>query len=557
MDKEHGEEVAEGAKPGKSGRKEANPKTEGEDAEAAEGAAEEREVEPGAPNSKKREREAAQNVVEAKSAGVGTGKELFWAERLDVGEESARKKSKKGKDTVEGKRASKREDKKRDKKRDKDKDKRTDKKQKEGKDKGEDKRASKKRKEGKDKVEVEEEDTRASKKRKEGKDKGKRTDKKSKEGKEKEEDKRASKKHKESKDEEEDTRASEKSKTNSAPTDKQRAHRELNAKCGRSPWAMSKGLATYTFEQFTAWISCGDLGVLYGLQKLGVIPNNHACPDCGDDCKLYQKKEKDRQNTKYNWRCHRCNHSQSLLTHSFFDRFDSPARFLIYAYLELVLEAQQTRIMSEMGLSQDAATSFRQNIQEILGDQTRLINVQLNDVTEIDATYRGGMKTLKLTARDESEPRGALRFKNSCLNVVVQRGSRRLGIDMSGAAENQVSMNRTASAWCEPGTTLISDAGSSMNKIAEAVGGGSVHMTNKHCEGFKDKYTEVHSNTVEGRNMLLDRYMLRKGNTFGLNEEVMWSNIKQYLWQQWFTDGSGTMRLSMFLMGIFDQHGYY
>jgi hypothetical protein len=128
---------------------------------------------------------------------------------------------------------------------------------------------------------------------------------------------------------------------------------------------------------------------------------------------------------------------------------------------------------------------------------------------------------------------------------------------MSGAAENQTTMNRTASTWIAPGTVIVSDAGSALNKVAEAVGGGSPHLKVKHCVGFKDMVTGVHSNTVEGRNMLLDRFMLRKGNTFGLNDEVMWGNIKQYLWQQWFTDGSGTMRLSMFLLGIFDQYGYY
>jgi hypothetical protein len=51
-------------------------------------------------------------------------------------------------------------------------------------------------------------------------------------------------------------------------------------------------------------------------------------------------------------------------------------------------------------------------------------------------------------------------------------------------------------------------------------------------------------------------FLKRQGRCFALNDKVLWRNIHQYTWQQWFTDRSVTMKFGMFFIGLFDQWGF-
>jgi hypothetical protein len=65
----------------------------------------------------------------------------------------------------------------------------------------------------------------------------------------------------------------------------------------------------------------------------------------------------------------------------------------------------------------------------------------------------------------------------------------------------------------------------------------------------------VNSNTVEGRNKQLKDWLKRHG-IGSQNEEVLLRNVSQYMWEQWFSDGTGTMKFGMFFLALFDEWGF-
>jgi hypothetical protein len=192
--------------------------------------------------------------------------------------------------------------------------------------------------------------------------------------------------------------------------------------------------------------------------------------------------------------------------------------------------------------------------------------LQLKGVVEIDGTYLGGQSSNR-------QNRGALRHTKHGLLVVQQRrevpakGStqeeregaggkdgRRMFIVSCGANENKKDARRAARTTSEKGSTIVSDMGSAFKTLGKVVEGK--HETVNHSKHFKDPETGTHSNTAEGRNRQLKEWLSRQGRNFNNNEETLWRNLAQYVWQQWFTDGSSSMKFGMFLLALFDAHGH-
>jgi hypothetical protein len=166
-------------------------------------------------------------------------------------------------------------------------------------------------------------------------------------------------------------------------------------------------------------------------------------------------------------------------------------------------------------------------------------------VTEIDATYFGAHRKCVGGA-----PRGRQAKPKRCLYVAVERGdtgrSQRIAVDLApGPNENQASAEafaRHITRW----THLVeSDAGAAFANLGSVL--NATHHTVPHCRTFVTK-TGTHSQTVEGRNMLIKKWVkIRCGTAYNTSDDVLLFNLAQYTWEQWCTDSSGTLQYTMFL----------
>jgi hypothetical protein len=138
--------------------------------------------------------------------------------------------------------------------------------------------------------------------------------------------------------------------------------------------------------------------------------------------------------------------------------------------------------------------------------------------------------------------------------VAVEENSRRLVIESCGPCENKADVQQTVARHVETGATIWTDHGKAMLGAAEVING--TQQTVKHCEHFKDPKTGVHTNTVEGRNALLKSFLKRLGKSFAINDDVLWRYLSQYMFDQWFTNGTVTMQFAMFLIALYDWYGF-
>jgi hypothetical protein len=127
-------------------------------------------------------------------------------------------------------------------------------------------------------------------------------------------------------------------------------------------------------------------------------------------------------------------------------------------------------------------------------------------------------------------------------------------VESTGPSENQDDADRIATRWIARGSCVYSDRGAAFNHMAAVTKG--THQTVNHSKTFVDPKTGVHSNTVEGRNKQMKEFLKRSGRTFAINDEVLWGNLCQYIWQQWFTDGSKAVTFGMFFVSMYDQWGF-
>ena len=101
------------------------------------------------------------------------------------------------------------------------------------------------------------------------------------------------------------------------------------------------------------------------------------------------------------------------------------------------------------------------------------------------------------------------------------------------------------------GTTVVSDQGAAFLHMKSVVGGD--HLTVNHSKGFSQN--GIDSNTVETRNKQIKDFLKRHGRG-SPNEDCLWRNLAQYMWEQWYTDGSSTMKFGMFFLALYDKHGF-
>jgi hypothetical protein len=128
-----------------------------------------------------------------------------------------------------------------------------------------------------------------------------------------------------------------------------------------------------------------------------------------------------------------------------------------------------------------------------------------------------------------------------------------MAIAPAGYYENQAAADQFAMAFIKPGTTVVSDMGAAFNHMADVIGGE--HLTVNHSKFYKDPKTGVHSNDLEGCNHLIKAWMNRHGRG-NCSEDVLWRNCAQYVWEQWYKDGSGTMKFTMFLLALLNKWGF-
>ena len=132
--------------------------------------------------------------------------------------------------------------------------------------------------------------------------------------------------------------------------------------------------------------------------------------------------------------------------------------------------------------------------------------------------------------------------------------TRRVVIESCGANENQHDIETQAEEWVEQGTPTVSDSGAAYANFGSVI--GSTHETVTHCDHFRDPITGVHTNDIEGRNALLKAFLKRLGPTFAISDDILWDYLAQYIWQQWYTNGTVTMQYGMFIISMYDQYGF-
>jgi hypothetical protein len=99
---------------------------------------------------------------------------------------------------------------------------------------------------------------------------------------------------------------------------------------------------------------------------------------------------------------------------------------------------------------------------------------------------------------------------------------------------------------------VVSDQGAAFNHLGSIVGGD--HLTVNHSESFVSP-EGVNSNTVECANHWLKVFLNRHG-TGSTNEACLFRDDAQYMWEAWYSDGTGTMKFGMFFLAIYNGHGF-
>jgi len=299
----------------------------------------------------------------------------------------------------------------------------------------------------------------------------------------------------------------------------------------------------------------------WALQKLGVLANSHRCPRCGQECHIHCREHAPAAGRcdQWRWRC-LCSKTGSytksmrLAGKGYFSNIKEPLTFVDFVYKSFCGDTIKD-IGETLGIDPTTATSWRKQLQEVCEDMnrhvTKLGGGRDGAAVEFDVTYFGHNKSRKSYGGKKS---GALRSKGHSVAVVKERGSRRVLISSTGNCENKRDMTGIAATDIAAETCVITDAGAALGGVAGGVGGP--HLTVNHSITFVDGVTGVHTNSVESVNKQFKEFLKRQGRSFALNDKVLWSNIAQYTWQQWFTDSSVTMKFGMFFLGVFDQWGF-
>jgi hypothetical protein len=226
--------------------------------------------------------------------------------------------------------------------------------------------------------------------------------------------------------------------------------------------------------------------------------------------------------------------SVRLAGDSFFKNIPQPLKFIEFVCKSMCGETLKD-ITETLGIDATTTTSYRKQMQEVCSDMTRWVT-QLGGgkegaAVEFDVMYHGHNKAVKPYG---GKKKGAVRSKGGAIAVVKEQGSSRVLLSSTGSSETKKDMNRIAKTDIKAETCVITDKGSALNDMAEVVGGE--HLTVMHMIWIVDTQTKVHTNSVESVNKQIKEFLKRQGRSFALNDKVLWGNINQYMWQQWFTD---------------------
>jgi hypothetical protein len=104
-------------------------------------------------------------------------------------------------------------------------------------------------------------------------------------------------------------------------------------------------------------------------------------------------------------------------------------------------------------------------------------------------------------------------------------------------------------AWIRPGPTVVSDQGAAFNHMSSIVGGD--RLTVNHSKTFVSP-EGVNSNS-RVRESLVESISEAPCST---NEECLFRNVAQYMWEAWFTDGTCTMKIGMFFLAMYNKYGF-
>ena len=312
-------------------------------------------------------------------------------------------------------------------------------------------------------------------------------------------------------------------------------------------------------------MTSSNLILMYCMQKMKLISNYCMCEKCLQPCPTIKMKDTGygtnglHKDPYIYWFCP-CNgkdpFTKTVRYGSLWNDKNKPKDFVRYVYLELY-RLPQGSIREMLDLSKEKARELRETMQDLMATMNRYNSVKLGggkngNAVEIDATYTGNLKTVKTSWGGFF--RGTVRYDKHGLIVIIERNSPRIVIESTGPNENRIDIERIAVENIERGSTAFSDHGAALRNIGEVINGD--HFTVKHNKCFVDPVTGVHSNTVEGRNAHIKRFLKAQGHSFAKTENCLWGNLAHYVWRQWSSDGSGTMQFGMFFMALFDQYGF-
>jgi hypothetical protein len=318
----------------------------------------------------------------------------------------------------------------------------------------------------------------------------------------------------------------------------------------------------YSVDQFAYLVSSPEI-FYYAMQKMGLLSNYQACSKCGSSCELRQRVRRliDRAGSEnqYEWFCScdtKHNFTRSIRYLSMFTHDHDPRKLFQTIYY-LLHNSPPQAIHEITGLASSTITQTLQWLQKLASVMNGHFNVCVGggvrgNATELDAFYFGGLRSSKQGYGGVRL--GRERYTKQAIMTNQERGGRRVLFAGAKMAENQQNFNDFA-ATVTPGSTVFADGGAALFGVQNVVKGKFFAV--KHNKHFVHPLTRVHSSTAESRHRAVRWWLGRRGHNFrGNSEDQLWNNLSEYVWRQWWGDGSGTVNFGMFMLAIFDQHGF-
>ena len=244
-----------------------------------------------------------------------------------------------------------------------------------------------------------------------------------------------------------------------------------------------------------------------------LVRNTLQCPHCDSECQLHERPAEGKRNVTFRFKCSsnvytECRSlSKALMDESWFSKTDDGLRIMDFIYFQSQ-EVPPRKIREMLCIAKCYASANRRRLSGKNSTSMPATKKWLQSMKKLAAQRTLSRQMLPTCARNENAweefLEGVKRVKK-CLYVAVERKSRRIAVELAGRPdENQETAEAFAVAHIAENSHIESDAGAAFANLGHLL--NSTHATVPHCRAFATS-EGVHSNTVEGRNMLIKRWL--------------------------------------------------